>query len=129
MTEQLAKKIKLVADKFDTIVDFNKIASKIENKWIRFIVSAFEVTDKQVFKVILTEVIDLIPDKAHPVVEAWIDAFLAEDYLLLVDASGEFLAQLDLLKFLEYEKERQVYVGLLTFLVKLIPQKTLPIEE
>lgn len=129
MAEELSKKIKLASEKLDKIVDFHKIASKIDNKWIRFIVGAFEVADYQIFKVALTEVIDLLPESSYPVVEAWLDAFIAEDYLLLVNASGEFLAQLDLLKFLEYEKEKAVYVAILTFMVKLIPQKTLPIEE
>lgn len=128
MTEELRKKIKLAAEKLDKIVDFHKIKSKIDNKWIRFIVGSFELADYQIFKVSLTEVIDLLPESSYPVVEAWLDAFIDEDYLLLVDASGAFLAQLDLLKFLEYEREKDVYVALLTFLVKLIPQKTVPIE-
>lgn len=126
MNEQLKEKIKIAAAKLDKIVDFAKIASKVQNKPVRFVVSSFELVDGYVFKVALTEVIELIPDEAHGVVEAWLDAFIAGDWFLLVNSTGAFLGQLNLIPFIEENDEVNVYVALLTALVRLIPQVTNP---
>lgn len=126
MNEQLKEKIKITAAKLDKIVDFAKIASKVQNKPVRFVVSSFELVDGYVFKVALTEVIELIPDEAHGVVEAWLDAFIDGDWFLLVNSTGEFLGQLNLIPFIEENDEVNVYVALLTALVRLIPQVTNP---
>lgn len=126
MNEVLRAKVKIGAEKLDKIVDFARIASKISNKPVRFVVSSFELVDGYVFKVALTEVIELIPEKAHGVVEAWLDAFIGGDWLLLVNNTGEFLGQLNLIPFIEDEDEKNVYVALLTALVRLIPQVTIP---
>lgn len=126
MNEQLKAKIKTAAEKIDKIVDFSKIAAKIKSKPVRFIVSGFELVDGYVFKVALTEVINLIPEKAHPVVEAWLDAFNAGDYLLLVESTGAFLAELNLIPLVDEDDEKNVYVALLTAIVRLIPQMSVP---
>lgn len=125
MTEELKAKIRKAAEKIDKIVDFSKIASKISNKPVRFVVSSFELVDGYVFRVALTEVVGLIPEKAHPVVEAWIDAFLEGDYLLLVDKTGGFLAELNLIPLIEKDDVKNVYIAILTALVRLIPQVSL----
>jgi hypothetical protein len=122
MNEQLKTKIREAAEKVDKIVDFAKIASKVKNKPVRILVAGFELVDGTVFRVALTEVIELIPEKAHPVVEAWLDAFIAGDYLLLVESTGGFLAQLNLIPLVEENDEKNVYVALLTAIVRLIPQ-------
>lgn len=129
MNESLKAKIKAAAEKLDRIVNLNLIASKISNKPVRFVVSSFELVDGYVFKVALTEVIKLIPEQGHGVVESWLDAFLADDYFLLVNATGEFLAELNLIPFIEDDDEKNVYVALLTALVRLIPRKTVPAVE
>lgn len=126
MNEQLKEKIKIAAAKLDKIVDFAKIASKVQNKPVRFVVSSFELVDGYVFKVAITEVIELIPDEAHGVVEAWLDAFIDGDWFLLVNSTGAFLGQLNLIPFIEENDEVNVYVALLTALVRLIPQVTNP---
>lgn len=128
MRENLRMKVKLAAEKLDKIVDFARIASRISNKPVRFVVSSFELVDGYVFKVALTEAIDLIPEEAHVVVEAWLDAFIAGDWLLLVNSTGEFLGQLNLIPFIKDEDEKNVYVALLTALVRLIPQVTMTEE-
>ena len=128
MRENLRMKVKLAAEKLDKIVDFARIASRISNKPVRFVVSSFELVDGYVFKVALTEAIELIPEEAHGVVEAWLDAFIAGDWLLLVNSTGEFLGQLNLIPFIKDEDEKNVYVALLTALVRLIPQVTFPNE-
>lgn len=128
MNEQLKEKIKIAAAKLDKIVDFARIASKIQNKPVRFVVSSFELVDGYVFKVALTEVIDLIPEEGHVVVEAWLDAFIDGDWFLLVNSTGAFLGQLNLIPFIEENDEVNVYVALLTALVRLIPQVTKPLE-
>ena len=128
MRENLRMKVKLAAEKLDKIVDFARIASRISNKPVRFVVSSFELVDGYVFKVALTEAIELIPEEAHGVVEAWLDAFIAGDWLLLVNSTGEFLGQLNLIPFIKDEDEKNVYVALLTALVRLIPQVTIPQE-
>jgi hypothetical protein len=125
MNELLRAKVKNGAEKLDKIVDFARIASRISNKPVRFVVSSFELVDGYVFKVALTEAIELIPEEAHGVVEAWLDAFIAGDWLLLVNSTGEFLGQLNLIPFIEDEDEKNVYVALLTALVRLIPQVTI----
>ena len=129
MTEQMNQKIKMAAGKLDKIVDFARIASRINNKPVRFVVSGFELVDGYVFKVALTEVIELIPDEAHGVVESWLDAFINGDWFLLVDSTGGFLAQLNLIPFIEDDDEKNVYIALLTALVRLIPQVTIPVES
>lgn len=129
MNEQLKVKIKTAAEKLDKIVDFARIAGKIQNKPVRFVVSSFELVDGYVFKVALTEVINLIPDKAHGVVEAWLDAFIGGDWLLLVDSTGGFLSELNLIPFVEDDDEKNIYVALLLAFVRLIPQVTLPEES
>ena len=129
MNESLKAKIKAAAEKLDRIVNLNLIASKISNKPVRFVVSSFELVDGYVFKVALTEVIKLLPEQAHGVVASWLDAFLADDYFLLVNATGEFLAELNLIPFVEDDDEKNVYVALLTALVRLIPRKTVPAVE
>lgn len=118
--------IKTTAEKIDSLVDWRKISSKIENKWVRFFVAALETVDGQIFKVCLTEIVDALPEQALPVAQSWMESFIAEDYLLLVDSTGAFLAELDLLKFLPEEKEKEVYKALLTMLVKLVPPLTQP---
>lgn len=128
MRENLRMKVKLAAEKLDKIVDFARIASRISNKPVRFVVSSFELVDGYVFKVALNEAIELIPEEAHGVVEAWLDAFIAGDWLLLVNSTGEFLGQLNLIPFIKDEDEKNVYVALLTALVRLIPQVTFPNE-
>lgn len=128
MNDSLKKKIKLAGDKLDKIVDFGKIASKVENKAVSFVVRSFELVDGWVFRTALAEVVDLLPDTVEPVIESWIDAFLAEDYLVLVDATGDFLARLNLIPFIEDDDEKNVYVALLSALVKLIPPMTRPDE-
>lgn len=129
MTEELKNKIKVASAKLDKIVDFAKIASKINSRPVRFVVSSFELVDGYVFKVALTEAIELIPDEAHGVVEAWLDAFIAGDWFLLVNSTGAFLSELNLIPFIENEDEKNVYIALLTALVRLIPQVTLPETE
>jgi len=126
MNEALSKKIRLAAEKVDKIIDFSKIAKKINSKPVRFVVSSFELVDGYVFRVALTEAVELIPEKAHPVVEAWLDAFISGDYLLLVDTTGGFLAELNLVPLVETEEEKLVYIALLTALVKMIPPITKP---
>lgn len=126
MNEQLKSKVKMASEKIDTIVNFSKIASKIKNKPVRIVVSSFELVDGYVFRVALTEVIDLIPERAHPVVEAWLDAFIQGDYLILVDKTGGFLATLNLIPLVETDDEKNMYVAILTALVRLIPQVSLP---
>lgn len=126
MTNELKAKIKLAAEKVDKIVNFTKIAAKINNKPVRFVVSSFELVDGYVFRVALTEAVELIPDSAHPVVEAWVDAFIEGDYLLLVDKTGGFLAELNLIPLVEENDEKNVFVAILTALVRLIPQMSLP---
>jgi hypothetical protein len=128
MNELLRAKVKKAAEKLDKIVDFARIASRISNKPVRFVVSSFELVDGYVFKVALTEAIELIPEEAHGVIEAWLDAFIAGDWLLLVNSTGEFLGQLNLIPFIKDEDEKNVYVALLTALVRLIPQVTFPNE-
>lgn len=126
MNEQLKEKIKIAAAKLDKIVDFAKIAGKIQNKPIRFFVAGFELVDGAVFKVAITEVVDIIPDGAHGVVESWLDAFIDGDWLLLVNSTGAFLGQLNLIPFIDEADEVNVYIALLTALVRLIPQVTRP---
>jgi hypothetical protein len=128
MRENLRMKVKLAAEKLDKIVDFARIASRISNKPVRFVVSSFELVDGYVFKVALNEAIELIPEEGHGVVEAWLDAFIAGDWLLLVNSTGEFLGQLNLIPFIEDDDEKNVYIALLTALVRLIPQVTFPNE-
>lgn len=128
MNELLRAKVKKAAEKLDKIVDFARIASRIRNKPVRFVVSSFELVDGYVFKVALNEAIELIPEEAHGVIEAWLDAFIAGDWLLLVNSTGEFLGQLNLIPFIKDEDEKNVYVALLTALVRLIPQVTFPNE-
>lgn len=128
MNELLRAKVKKAAEKLDKIVDFARIASRISNKPVRFVVSSFELVDGYVFKVALTEAIELIPDKAHGVVEAWLDAFIAGDWLLLVNSTGAFLSELNLIPFIDNDDEKNVYIALLTALVRLIPQVTFPNE-
>ena len=128
MNELLRAKVKKAAEKLDKIVDFARIASRISNKPVRFVVSSFEFVDGYVFKVALTEAIELIPDKAHGVVEAWLDAFIAGDWLLLVNSTGAFLSELNLIPFIDNDDEKNVYIALLTALVRLIPQVTFPNE-
>jgi hypothetical protein len=122
MTEQLREKIKKSANKIDDLLNFVKIAQKIPNKALRWIVSAFELVDGTLFKLALQEVADILPEKALPVMEGFLDAFNAEDYLLLVDSAGEFLAELNLVKLTSVSNQKNVYVALLTFMVRLIPQ-------
>jgi hypothetical protein len=126
MTETLKALIKTASEKVDKLVDFGKIASKINNRPVRFVVSGFELIDGYVFKVALTEAVELIPEKAHPVVEAWLKAFIEENYLLLVDNTAGFLAALNLISFVDENDERNVYVALLTAFVRMIPQVARP---
>ena len=126
MNEQLIKKIKESSGKLDDFVNFPKIAAKIKSKPVRMLVSMFEVVDGYVFKIALTEVIELIPETAHPVVESFLDAFISEDYLLIVDAAGAFLTQLNLIPIVKEDDQRNVYVALLTAIVRLIPQMSNP---
>jgi hypothetical protein len=128
MTEELKAKIKTAAAKLDKIVDFARIASRINNRPVRFVVSSFELVDGYVFKVALTEAIELIPDEAHGVVEAWLDAFIVGDWFLLVNSTGAFLSELNLIPFIDNDDEKNVYIALLTALVRLIPQVTFPNE-
>jgi hypothetical protein len=76
----------------------------------------------------LTEAIELIPDEAHGVVEAWLDAFIVGDWFLLVNSTGAFLSELNLIPFIDNDDEKNVYIALLTALVRLIPQVTFPNE-
>ena len=129
MNEVLQEKIKVAAEKIDKIVNFTKIATKVKNKPVRVVVASFELVDGYVFKVALTEVIKLIPEEGHKVVEAWLDAFIAGDWLLLVNSTGAFMGQLNLIPFIDDDDETNMYVALLTALVRLIPQVTVPEEE
>lgn len=129
MNEVLQEKIKVAAEKIDKIVNFTKIAAKVKNKPVRVVVASFELVDGYVFKVALTEVIKLIPEEGHKVVEAWLDAFIAGDRLLLVNSTGAFMGQLNLIPFIDDDDETNMYVALLTALVRLIPQVTVPEEE
>lgn len=129
MNEVLQEKIKVAAEKIDKIVNFTKIAAKVKNKPVRVVVASFELVDGYVFKVALTEVIKLIPEEGHKVVEAWLDAFIAGDWLLLVNSTGAFMGQLNLIPFIDDDDETNMYVALLTALVRLIPQVTVPEEE
>jgi hypothetical protein len=60
------------------------------------------------------------------VVESWLDAFIDGDWFLLVNSTGAFLGQLNLIPFIDEADEVNVYVALLTALVRLIPQVTRP---
>jgi hypothetical protein len=122
MTESLNDKIKVAAVKVDEMVDFRKISGKISNKTVRLFVSMFEIVDGYVFKTAITEVVELIPVKAHPVVEGFLDAFIAEDYLLVVNSAGSFLTELNLIPIVKSDDQKNVYIALLTALVRLIPQ-------
>lgn len=126
MNDQLNKKIKMAAEKVDTLVNFTKIASKIDNKFVRIVVGSFELVDGFVFKTALTQAVELIPEKAHPVVEGFLDAFVSEDYLQLVDRTGAFLTELNLIPVVATEDQRNVYIALLTAIVRLIPQMSQP---
>lgn len=121
MNEELTLKIKKAAEKIDKIVDFGKLASKINSRPVRFVVAGFELVDGYVFKVALTEVVELIPEQAYPVVESWLDAFIEGDYMLLVNNTSGFLAALNLIPLVDENDERNVYIALLTALVRLIP--------
>lgn len=126
MEKELKEKIEVSSKKIDTLVNFVKIAGKVKNKPVRIFVASFELVDGYVFKAALTEVIRLIPEEAHGVVEAWLDAFIAGDWFLLVNSTGQFLGQLNLIPFIDTEDEVNVYVALLMALVRMIPQVTVP---
>lgn len=122
MNQELKNKIAVASEVIDKIVDFTKIASKIQNKPVKLVVSMFEVVDGYVFKTALTEVVNYVPEKFHPVVGAYLDAFIAKDYLLVVDKTAEMLTALNLIPLVEADDEKRVYTAILIALVRLIPQ-------
>lgn len=126
MNEQLREKIKLAAVKLDNFVNFGKIAQKVDHKLVRILINSFEMVDGYVFKIALTQTVELIPETAHPVVEGFLDAFITEDYLQLVDRTGAFLTELNLIPLVTTEDQRNVYIALLTAIVRLIPQMSIP---
>ncbi len=126
MTEVLNNKIQTAAKKIDDLIVWSRIASKIKNKPTKVLVSSFELVDGYLFKTAIREIIELVPENAYPVVEAWLDAFIEEEYQVLVDATAGFLAELNLIPVIETADEKNVYVAILTAVVRLIPQMTKP---
>lgn len=122
MNQETKNNIANASEVIDKIVDFTKIAAKINSKPVKLVVSMFEVVDGYVFKTALTEVVERIPEQYHPMVNAYLQAFIAKDYLLVVDKTADMLTSLNLIPLVDADDEDRVYTAILIALVRLIPQ-------
>lgn len=123
MEKELEKKIEEAGKVIDGFVDFNAIGAKVSNKAVRLILSSFELVDGYVFKVALKEVVQLIPEKNHPIVSAYLDALIQKDYLIVVDKTADMLTALNLIPLVDEDDEKRLYTAILIALVRLIPVK------
>lgn len=125
MDEVLKGLIEKSAKKLDGMIPFNTIGAKMSNKALRLLFVAFEFVDGSVFKIILTNVIAILPEKSLVLVKAWLTAFVNDDYLVLASSSSEFVTELNLIPddLVDPEDEAELYRIGLTILIKYVEKK------
>ena len=119
----LKEKIKLVANILDELVDFGKIAKGIKNVILKTLMASIEAFDGMLFNLLLSAVIDKIPEKELPLIEAYLDAIIARDYNLAVKGSAEFINTILNIPGSTEDEELQAIQGNLVLMVNFAKHK------
>jgi len=117
----MKEKINKVGNIIDDLVDFPKLAKNMKSKILKVAFGSIEMFDGWAFKTALTELIDLVPDKFHPMVEAYLDAVIAKDYVTVKETTADVLNILIDIPKMDEQEEKAVYVAVLSAIMSVVP--------
>lgn len=116
-------KIKQVAKIFDDKVDFVEYSKKIKNVIFKGAVASIEMFDGKLFEIALNELIGLVPDNKKWIVEKYLDAVIANDWIIVTDTTADVINVFVDVPGATEEQEKDAYAGILVLMLMFIRGK------
>lgn len=122
--EIMEEKIKAVAKIIDDELDFREISKNMKNVFVRGLVASIEMFDGKVFSIALKEIIHLVPVDKRWIVEHYLDAILAKNWIVVTDTTAEVINVFVDVPGATEEQERDAYASVLVLILMFIQYKT-----
>lgn len=119
----MEEKIKKVAVIIDDKIDFVDISKKIKNVVVKGVVGSIEMFDGKIFEVGLNELIDLVPEDKKWIVEKYLDAILANNWLAVSDTTADVINVFVDVPGASEEQEKTAYASVLVLMMMFIKNK------
>jgi hypothetical protein len=119
----MKEKIKKVADIIDDQIDFVEISKKVKNVLVRGLVASIEMFDGKIFEISLSELIDLVPDEKKWVVEKYLDAIIAKDWIMVTDTTADVINMFVDIPGATEDQEKDAYAAALVVILMFIKSK------
>ncbi len=116
-------KIEKVAQIIDERIDFVDVSKSIKNVIGKGFVASIEMFDGTIFKLGLTELISLVPDNKKWIVEEYLDAIIANNWLAVTDTTADVINVFVDIPGANEEQEKTAYASVLVLMLMFIKDK------
>lgn len=116
-------KIEKAAQIFDDKIDFVHVSKGIKNVIVKGVIASVEMFDGTLFKIALTELIDLVPEDKKWIVEKYLDAIIANNWLVVTDTTADVINVFVDVPGANEEQEKTAYASVLVLMVMFFKYK------
>ncbi len=121
--EIMEAKIKKVSEIIDEKVDFKAISRNIKNIFVRGLVASIEMYDGKLFNIALKELIHHVPEDKHWIVEAYLDAIIAQNWIVVTDTTADVINVFVDIPGASEEQEKEAYASVLVLILMFLKSK------
>ncbi len=119
----MEEKIKKVAEILDEKIDFVGISKNVKNVIVRGVVASIEMFDGKIFEIGLTELIGLVPDDKKWIVEKYLDAVIAKDWMIVADTTADVINVFVDVPGATEDQEKDAYAAVLVLVLMFVKSK------
>nr|WP_320022076.1 hypothetical protein [uncultured Draconibacterium sp.] len=119
----MKEKIKQVAEIIDERVDFREMSKPIKNVFVKGLVASVELFDGTVIEFGLNELIDLVPDDKKWIVEKYLDAVIAKDWIAVADTTGDVINVFVDVPGATEDEEKKAFASALVLIFMFVKEK------
>jgi hypothetical protein len=116
-------KIEEVAKIIDDKIDFVDISKGIKNVIVKGVVASVEMFDGTIFEMGLKELIDLVPENKKWIVEKYLDAVIANNWLAVKDTTADVINVFVDIPGANEDEEKEAYASMLVLMFMFIKSK------
>ena len=119
----MEEKIKKVAEILDEKIDFVGFSKNVKNVIVRGVVASIELFDGKIFEIGLRELIGLVPDDKKWIVEKYLDAVIAKDWMIVADTTADVINVFADVPGATEDQEKDAYAAVLVLVLMFVKSK------
>lgn len=117
-------KISQVSKIIDDELDFVQISkSKVKNIAVKGLVASIEMFDGSLIEMALTELFSIVPEDKKWIVDKYLDAIIAKNWMVVVDTTTDVLNVFLDVPGADEEEERTALAGVMVLIFKFLKNK------